>query len=412
MTSNIYEKTFWAIIATWYALYLLLAYLQHQGNSCPLALQQVLAHFNYSHIINGKSYSGFALVPRVVIGLASMAVLVLSLRLGYWQKLFTALTRLLGDRTPLGSLTFALIFLLTTKVLAFPTSYIFGHLREKAFGFSQLSLLDWLVRYAKTLTVSLSIELLAVAAIALILYKLPQHWHLALPVTLGGLAFLLINLSPFIITPIFYNQRPLEASPLKSRLLEIAKNAGLEVNEAYVIDESRYSTHTNAYFSGIGPFKQIVLYDNLIKQHTEEEVCLIFAHEAGHWKHNHMAWGLLSGFLGALLVCLLIKAIYPNLVPVGWFGLAPRPNIQALPFFFILYLACSLIFAPIESQISQHMEKQADGFSLEITGLKEAYISSQIRLSELNRSDLLPHKFRVFWLYSHPTALERINAAK
>ena len=83
-------------------------------------------------------------------------------------------------------------------------------------------------------------------------------------------------------------------------------------------------------------------------------------------------------------------------------------DINIIPFVYLMYLLLTLIFSPVENQISQKMEKQADKYSLEITGLKETYINAQVKLAKINKSDLLPHKFRVWWLYSHPTSIDRI----
>lgn len=186
----------------------------------------------------------------------------------------------------------------------------------------------------------------------------------------------------------------------------------MKVDEVYVIDESRYSRHTNAYFTGVGSHRRIVLYDNLIKSHTPEEAALIFAHEAGHWKHSHVAWGLSLGALGMLAIALLYSVLFPVLAQVDWFGLKNVASASNLPFLLILVMFLQLFTAPIESQISQFMEKQADQVALELTGLRDVFISAQVRLSRDNRSDLLPSPLRVFWLYSHPPAIERIRMAE
>jgi STE24 endopeptidase len=214
-----------------------------------------------------------------------------------------------------------------------------------------------------------------------------------------------------LITPLFYEQKPLEEGALRNKILQIAQKAGMKTDKIFVVNESKYSKHTNAYFTGIGPYRRIVLYDNLINSHTLDEAALIFAHEAGHWKHNHVAKGIASGVFSIFLICLLLKYIFPSLQQVDWFGLKQLASAANLPFFLVAMILFQLFTAPVESQISQFMERQADRAALKLTGLKDVYISAEKKLALDNKTDLLPSSFRVFWLYSHPPTVERIEIA-
>ncbi|HNV68655.1 MAG TPA: M48 family metalloprotease, partial [Candidatus Ozemobacteraceae bacterium] len=170
--------------------------------------------------------------------------------------------------------------------------------------------------------------------------------------------------------------------------------------------------HTNAYFTGLGSKKRIVLYDTLIKSHTVDEAALIFAHEVGHWKHDHMRIGFTLAFLGTLLGCLVAWWGFP------WLQQEPALHLREiwhpvnLPFFLVVVTVSTLLFAPFEAQISQHFERQADRASLELTGLKQVFIDAEVRLARDNHAELLPHPLRVFWLYSHPPAIDRIRMAE
>ena len=341
-----------------------------------------------------------------------MIVLVLLLRFGVFSSLWQKVTNLVGNGIFKNDLLFTLCFLCILQLLSFPTSLYFGYFRESALGFSNIDLAGWLFRYFKAVGLNLVIEGSFFLVVISVIRYLPNKWQWVMPLTIGAIVALSIILMPILITPLFYNEKPLEKGEFRDKLFEIASKADLSVKEIYVIDESRYSKHTNAYFSGFGSFRRIVLYDNLIKSHTPEEAALIFSHEAGHWKHNHMFWGLCCGIIGAFIVCLLINWSFDYISEVKWFGLYELASASAIPFFMIAYIMLQLLFAPIESQISQFMETQADKTSIELTGLKEVFKNAQIRLAKDNKSDLLPHPLRVFWLYSHPIALDRINLTK
>ena len=176
----------------------------------------------------------------------------------------------------------------------------FGYFRESAAGFSNVNLLGWFGLYFKSAALNVLLPGAFLVSIVAIIHYFPNKWPLVLPLIAAVIVAVSILLMPVLITPLFYNETTLEKGELRDKIFAILEKANLDVKEIYVVDESRYSKHTNAFFTGFGRYKRIVLYDNLIKSHTPDEAVLIFAHEAGHWKHNHMAWGLLCGLIGAV----------------------------------------------------------------------------------------------------------------
>ena len=406
------EKLFWCLLICWFILRTCLLSCQYTGNTDPAFNQEILKYFSESDIEAGRNYTLNGFWFKAIYGIIYILALVLLLRFGFFNNLWIKISKLVSEGLFKRDLVFTLAFLVILQILSFPSSFYFGYFMEKAAGFSNIDLTGWFLRYFKVVAINLAIHTSFFIVIIHIVRSLPNKWPWVVPLVTGIVAAISIILMPLIITPIFYNEKPLETGELRDKLFEIAKNANLEVKEIYVIDESRYSKHTNAFFSGFGRFRRIVLYDNLINSHTTDETALIFAHEAGHWKYNHMFWGLTCGIIGAFAVCYLIYWIFGYLTTVEWFGLSSLGSASSIPFFMITYLFIQLFFAPIESQISQFMETQADKCSIELTGLKDVFIKAQIRLAKDNKSDLLPHPFRVFWLYSHPIAIQRIHFAK
>ncbi len=384
---------------------------QFLGNTHPETAAEVLKYFSQSDIDAGRDYALKGFWFKAVYGAVFVFLLVFLVKAGFLAGLWQRISALAGEGLFRADIAFILAFLLLIQILAFPSALYFGHFRETEAGFANIGAGGWLLKHLKTVIVSVGFETAGIMLLLSVMRWFPARWPLVLPLVMGGCGMLISVLAPVVITPIFYNQKPLESGPFRERLLDMAAQAGMSVEEIYVIDESRYSRHTNAYFTGLGSFRRIVLYDNLVKSHTPDEAALIFAHEAGHWRYNHVAWGLALGAIGFLAIGLIYQFLFPVMAQVVWFGLGEATSARNLPFLFILVTVLQLFTTPFESQISQLMERQADKVALELTGLREVYRDAQIRLARDNRSDLLPHPLRVFWLYSHPPAIDRIKAA-
>ena len=412
MNAEKVEKLFWLLVIAWCILRIILMGSQYAGNTDPSFRAAVLRHFSDGDIAAGREYALYGFWFRAVYGFLLLGALIAMLRHGFFGALWQRTGDLAGPGLMRQDLLFILASLLVIQVMSFPSSVYLGYWREAASGFSNIDFAGWLLRYSKSLLLGLGLQTLAILILLAVMRWFPQKWQLLVPGVMGLFALAVTLLAPIIITPLFYNQTPLADGKFKADILGMAEQAGMEVEDVYVIDESRYSKHTNAYFTGVGSYRRIVLYDNLIKSHTPEEAALIFAHEAGHWKYNHVAWGLSLGVLGMLVIAVAYRLLFPVIAQVSWFGLTDMAGASGLPFLMVLLMMLQLFSAPVESQISQLMEKQADRVALELTGLRDVFISAQIRLSRDNRSDLLPSPLRVFWLYSHPPAIERIRMAE
>lgn len=412
MTAEKIEKLFWALLIAWALLRVVLMGAQLYGSNDADYNARVLQHFSSEQVVAGKEYALSGFWVKFVYGFAYVGILLLLIKSGLLMRLYQAVFKFAGAGLWRGDLLFVLAFLLLLQLISLPYAYYMGHVRETSMGFSNLDSLGWLIRYVKSVTVGILIETLGILLLLAVVRKFENAWVYLVPVVMGGFSLALTLLFPVLITPLFYEQKPLPAGEFRDRLLEIAAKSGMETDEIYVIDESRYSKHTNAYFTGVGSHRRIVLYDNLINSHTPAEAALIFAHEAGHWQHNHVAKGLSLGVLAMIFLGFMLKLVFPYLAQVSWFGLKDLASSANLPMLLLLVTLGQLFVAPIESQISQYMEVQADTAALELTGLKDVYIAAQKRLSLDNRSDLTPSPLRVFWLYSHPPALERIELAE
>ncbi|NLF95233.1 MAG: M48 family metallopeptidase [Candidatus Riflebacteria bacterium] len=412
MNAEKVEKLFWLLVIAWCILRIVLMSSQFLGNADPALRESVLQYFSEADISAGREYAMYGFWFRAVYGFLLIGALIAMLRYGFFESLWLRSGAVAGPGLLRQDLHFILTSLLLIQLMSLPSSIYLGYWREAESGFANIGFAGWLLRYFKSVLLGLGLQTVAILILLAVIRWFPQKWPILVPGVMGAFSLAVTLLAPVLITPLFYNQTLLEDGKFKADILGMAEQAGMEVDEVYVIDESRYSKHTNAYFTGVGRHRRIVLYDNLIKSHTPDEAALIFAHEAGHWKYSHVAWGLSIGVLAMLVIALTYRAVFPILAEVSWFGLKDIAGASGLPFLMVLFMLLQLFVAPVESQISQFMERQADRVALELTGLRDVFISAQVRLSRDNRSDLLPSPLRVFWLYSHPPAIERIRMAE
>src|SRR3954471_17972712 len=209
--------------------------------------------------------------------------------------------------------------------------------------------------------------------------------------------------SPVVLDPLFNRFEKLPAGELRSDGLDLARRAGVDVGQVYEVDASRRTTASNAYVTGLGHTKRVVLYDNLIKDFSPAEVRLVVAHELGHVRHRDVPHGLLWLALVAPAARWAAPLLAERLTPRG------APAVAAVP---AVALAVGLVATPImmiSSQQSRAIERRADAFSLALTRDPESFIGFEQRIAVKNVADVEPPAWMTFLLASHPPTLERIG---
>jgi len=216
--------------------------------------------------------------------------------------------------------------------------------------------------------------------------------------------------APTWIMPLFNKFTPLEPGELRSAILSYARSIDFPVENVYVMDGSRRSGKSNAFFTGFGKHRRIVLFDTLINQHTVPELVAVLAHEMGHYKKKHVLKTILLGILqtGILLFLLSLFISYQGLFDA--FYVEQKSVYAGLVFFAILYSPLELLTGVLLKMLSRKNEIEADCFAVETTGDPQWFATALKKLSAHNLSNLVPHPFYVFLNYSHPPVLERIEA--
>jgi len=237
-----------------------------------------------------------------------------------------------------------------------------------------------------------------------------MFWIYAWLLTIVFMIFMQLFYSNLIV-PLFNKQTPLQEGELRTAIEQFAAKAGFQLKNIFVIDGSKRSTRANAYFTGLGPTKRIVLYDTLINDLSVNEIVAVLAHEIGHYKKKHNTTGLIISVINAGIT-LFIFSLFINRPALSQALGATQPSFHmALVAFGILYTPISLVTGIASNILSRKHEYEADHFAAGF-GLANELVSGLKKLSRKNLSNLTPHPWYVFFHYSHPTLLQRIRALK
>ena len=231
-------------------------------------------------------------------------------------------------------------------------------------------------------------------------------------IVISGFLILIQPLFTLIIAPMFNHFSPLEDGNLKERIIDYAEKADFPISKIDVMDGSRRSTKSNAYFSGLGKNKRIALFDTLIEKHSVDELMSIIAHEVGHYKKRHNIKGIIMGVLQTGLMFFLLSLFLNNPQLFAAFKMENLSVYASLLFFTLLYSPIQLIMSFISNNISRKHEFEADAFACQSIGTGKHLIEGLKKLTVTNLGNLTPHPFTVWMSYSHPPVLDRIQALR
>jgi STE24 endopeptidase len=307
---------------------------------------------------------------------------------------------------------FPILVLGALTLLRLPLSFWRGHLRERRWGFSTQTAGGWLLDRAKGFAVAAVLSAVAVLAFVALARALPGAWPAA---AAPGAALLVLALGfagPIVLEPLFNRFRPLGDPALAGQLRALAESAGVPVRAVLVADASRRTRRENAYVSGLGGTRRIVLFDNLLDASEPRQIRLVVAHELGHRRAGHVERGTLLAMAGSAAVVLVLWGLlsWPALLEA--IGASGPGDPRVAPFLFLVVGVFEIIGLPLGAALSRRWEREADRSSLELTRDPEAFESAHRRLARANLADLEPPRAVYGLLFSHPTPPERIAAAR
>ncbi len=299
---------------------------------------------------------------------------------------------------------------LAVMLLRVPVSLYSHFVLEEKYGFNKMTAKTFVADLLKGILIAAVLGGPLLFVVFWLYQKAGVWWWLWAFAAVYGFEFLMAAVYPTFLAPIFNKFTPLPESSLKKSITDLAEKIRFKMSGIYTIDGSRRSSHSNAYFAGMGRLRRIVLFDTLQKQLTEREIVAVLGHEMGHNKRRHiqkmMALSFVLSFTGFWI---LSKVIAWEPLYGAFRAGAPAPH-KALVIFALFGAHVTFVLKILENYLSRKYEYEADLFSVEVVGDREAMASSLVALSRENLSNLTPHPLYSAYHYTHPTTLERVKA--
>jgi STE24 endopeptidase len=358
-------------------------------------MMSVAEEFSPAEFARARAYHG-PLYLALLVDLALAAGLLAALA---WTSLGDWLFSPLESWPPVAAAAaYAALVTAFSAVVRTPLAFWRGWWREQRWGFSTQTAGGWLVDRAKGLAVSMVLASVAWAAAVALARALPGWWALPAGVALSLAVLFLSFVAPVVLEPLFNRFRPLEDEALAADLRFLSQRAGVPVRDVLVADASRRTTKVNAYVSGIGGTRRVVVFDTLLEAVDPAAVEVVVAHELGHRRDGHVAKLTLVAMAGAAAAVVVLWAVLGTRVA------AP----QTLPEALLLLLALELAGLPAGAWLSRRWERAADRCSLDLTEEPAAFARAHAQLARRNLSDLEPPRLVYVLLFSHPTPPERL----
>jgi len=350
-----------------------------------------------------------------------------SSRVGLWDSLFDNILlivflfggvllscdRIVSDLSGSAVVAAIVFFLMMTwaqTLLGVPFDLYSTFVVEARYGFNTTTYRLWITDFLTSQAIGSLLLALLVAVVFLLIGWSPQQWWIWVWAFMAAFSLFMMFVSPYIIEPLFNKYEPVTEEGLEDEIRAMMEKAGLKVGKVLQMDASKRSKHSNAYFTGIGKVKRIVLYDTLIRQMSHGEIVAVLAHEIGHWKKGHiwkrLLWAEVLALVGAWLSFKLLA--WPGLP--GVLGLPADISLPAR--MVVLGFVASLVLFPLgpfSAWRSRCHEREADRFAADLTGRPQDLASALVKMSAENLSNLFPHPLYAGFHYSHPPVVERVR---
>jgi len=302
--------------------------------------------------------------------------------------------------------------LLVSALLEVPFQ-LYGDFRiEQRHGFNRQTAGLWWSDWLKSTLLSLMLSGGLTAGALWLVQVAPNTWWLWVTALISGVSLLMTFLSPYVIEPLFHKMEPLDVAGLSDGIRSMTEKAGVQIGRVLKVDASRRSSHSNAYFTGLGRVKRVVLFDTLLAHMSHAQILAVLAHELGHWKKHHVLFRMLTMQLllvaGAYLAFRLApSAALPELVGLGSASFMARVVI-------LMLTASALMFplTPLFAAWSRRDEREADQFAVDLHGHAHDLADALAKLGTENLSNLHPHPLYAAFYYSHPPLVERIGSLR
>ena len=336
--------------------------------------------------------------------------------LGFWFlggfNLLDLFIRSFGFSSIINGILFIGALLLLKGLISLPFSLYHTFVIEEKFGFNKTTVKTFILDMVKGLLLGLIIGVPLLSAVLYFFESAGDAAWLICWISLSLFSLILQYIAPTWIMPLFNRFTPLEDGELKSSIMKYAQSVNFPVKDVFVMDGSKRSSKSNAFFTGFGKNKRIALFDTLIAQHTVEELTAVIAHEIGHYKKKHIQQGMIISMLHSGVLFFVMSLFLNNRDLFGAFFMENISVYAGLIFFGMLYAPIELLLGIVMQVVSRKNEFEADAYAVETYGNPSAMVDSLKKLSVNNLSNLTPHPLNVFLNYSHPPVMARITAIR
>jgi len=309
----------------------------------------------------------------------------------------------------LSGLLFFLILSYANTVISIPFSLYSTFKIENKYGFNTMTPKLWLKDFFKSIILSTIITGILVSVGLWIVQSSPGAWWIWIWGFFLVFSLFMMYISPYVIEPLFNKFTPLEEQVLVEQIKHMLHKVSITVSRVFRMDASKRSRHTNAYFSGIGRVKRIILYDTLLEIMNHDEILAVLAHEAGHWKRRHILKMIIATEFLSFFLLYGVSRIFQTDFLTDLFYVQNGTFFAKIVILGFLGGIVSLLFIPFSSSISRRFEREADRFAFSLSGNNKSMISALIKLSKDNLSNLHPHPLYAAFYYSHPPMVQRIE---
>jgi STE24 endopeptidase len=356
-----------------------------------------------------KEYSRIKIyisIANIVLSLALLVMLVmsgLSLFLREWaSSIFVH---------PFGIvLLYFSAFVLISWIIDFPLDLYSSYFLEHKYELSNQNIRAWIWEGCKKKSIALIFGIVLVEVLYIFLRFDSSRWWLWCWGLWILFSIVINKLVPIIIVPLFYTYTPIDDETIRSKIVSLVDGTSLKVKNIYALDLSKNTKKANAAFMGLGNTKRVVLGDTLIDNFSVDEIGVVVAHELGHHVHRHILKNMVTSiglsFVAFYAAHLVLRASFE---PFGYAGI---DDIAAFPLLCLVFSVFGIIVMPLQNAYSRAMEREADAYALQRTGNKTAFITTMLKLAEINLSDISPHPLIEFIFYSHPPLKKRIEWAE
>ncbi|MCY6484612.1 M48 family metallopeptidase [Clostridium aestuarii] len=374
-----------------------------------------------THILNldnenttiGQEYYKSDRILQLLKVIFSFLIPIVILFTGFSAKL-RDLSSNIGKNLFLTAGIYGVLYNLIDSVLNFPLRYYGGYLQSHIFGLSHQPFISWLKNYSISLIMS-SIEIFLVLFIPYVfIKKSPKKWWIYTGVITIPITLIMYLAQPIFIDPLFNEFKPVENKQVENSLMELTKKAKIENCKILKVNKSKETSMINAYMTGIGSSKRIVLWDTAIDKLNIRELNFVMAHEIGHYVLRHNKKFIFIDILITFIVLYIINALAPSIIYKFKknFKFTSLSNVASFPLIILILNFCFLFITPSLNAYSCYIERQADTFAIEITKDNEAAVSSFEKLSKNGIVIEKPDTLYRIWTYDHPPIKDRITFFK